>query len=323
LHGDWRYQQQHDEAGFLRPSAASRLGMTDHEIEPPKYTQIPNVFLDEIMSQKNMGLSELKVTLAIFRQTFGWHKREDRISLTQLCTLTGLSRQAVIDGIEAAMHRKTIKRRPQGQHFIYAVNFRETPQATSQQNGLVLVNGLDQSSLKLVNDLDQTSQRFRPELVNDLDTQKKGKKLTKEREGRASASQDAPAPQRSTNRGTRLTIDTLPDDWRSYCTEQRPDLDPDRVWENFRDYWTAQAGQRAVKTDWAATWRTWVRREDVKNAPRHNGKPNGTTRPLTAQERINLNTAIDEAQARRQWERHAELQRILNGGVYDSRIATL
>jgi hypothetical protein len=31
--------------------------------------------------------------------------------------------------------------------------------------------------------------------------------------------------------------------------------------ENFRDYWTAKAGQAATKIDWPATWRTWVRRE--------------------------------------------------------------
>jgi hypothetical protein len=30
--------------------------------------------------------------------------------------------------------------------------------------------------------------------------------------------------------------------------------------EKFRDYWTAKAGAQAVKADWSATWRNWVRR---------------------------------------------------------------
>ncbi len=30
--------------------------------------------------------------------------------------------------------------------------------------------------------------------------------------------------------------------------------------EKFRDYWTAQPGQKGVKTDWSATWRNWARR---------------------------------------------------------------
>ena len=31
--------------------------------------------------------------------------------------------------------------------------------------------------------------------------------------------------------------------------------------EGFRDYWIAQPGQKGVKTDWTATWRNWVRRQ--------------------------------------------------------------
>lgn len=30
--------------------------------------------------------------------------------------------------------------------------------------------------------------------------------------------------------------------------------------EKFRDYWSAQPGQKGVKTDWPATWRNWARR---------------------------------------------------------------
>lgn len=38
----------------------------------------------------------------------------------------------------------------------------------------------------------------------------------------------------------------------------------DRMAEDFADYWTAQPGQRGVKLDWLATWRTWCRREADK-----------------------------------------------------------
>lgn len=30
--------------------------------------------------------------------------------------------------------------------------------------------------------------------------------------------------------------------------------------DNFRDYWHAKAGRTATKTDWLATWRTWLRK---------------------------------------------------------------
>jgi uncharacterized protein YdaU (DUF1376 family) len=47
----------------------------------------------------------------------------------------------------------------------------------------------------------------------------------------------------------------LPADWKpKEHTELVLEL------ENFRDYWLAQPGQKAVKVDWDATWRVWVRR---------------------------------------------------------------
>lgn len=33
------------------------------------------------------------------------------------------------------------------------------------------------------------------------------------------------------------------------------------VSDTFRDYWRAQPGQKGLKADWEATWRTWCRRE--------------------------------------------------------------
>jgi len=57
----------------------------------------------------------------------------------------------------------------------------------------------------------------------------------------------------------------LPDDWRAYCRERRPELDPDEVFEDFHDYWIAKPGQGGVKLDWLATWRTWVRKQRAPN----------------------------------------------------------
>jgi hypothetical protein len=45
--------------------------------------------------------------------------------------------------------------------------------------------------------------------------------------------------------------------------QQRPELSPQEVFDGFRDYWIAQPGQKGVKTDWTATWRNWVRRQQA------------------------------------------------------------
>ena len=67
-----------------------------------------------------------------------------------------------------------------------------------------------------------------------------------------------------THRGTRLPTELeIPNEYIAFCHLERQDLDPHKVWAQFKDYWTAQPGQKGVKTDWAATWRNWVRRQDA------------------------------------------------------------
>ena len=96
----------------------------------------------------------------------------------------------------------------------------------------------------------------------------------KERKGRSvDASGDAPDEQptapptaapttKPERRATRLPDDwQLPEAWREWCDQHRPDLDPDEVAESFRDYWHAKAGRDAVKANWLAVWRNWCRKE--------------------------------------------------------------
>jgi uncharacterized protein YdaU (DUF1376 family) len=67
-----------------------------------------------------------------------------------------------------------------------------------------------------------------------------------------------------TQRGSRLPKDFLfTGEWLAFCKQQRPDLEPLRTFEEFKDYWISQPGQKGTKTDWFATWRNWVRRQSA------------------------------------------------------------
>lgn len=66
-------------------------------------------------------------------------------------------------------------------------------------------------------------------------------------------------------RGTRLSLETIPQEWIDFCKAERPDLNPMKTFEEFKDYWVAQAGSKGVRADWLATWRNWVRRSFAKN----------------------------------------------------------
>ena len=56
-------------------------------------------------------------------------------------------------------------------------------------------------------------------------------------------------------------------EWEQFCQQTRPELSPVKTFDQFKDYWIAQAGQKGVKLDWFATWRNWVR---STNAPKQN-----------------------------------------------------
>lgn len=124
-------------------------------IPPPNYTQAPNAFFDDILPEIT-SLSELKVTLAIMRQTFGWHKAEDRISLSQLEELTGLSRESVADGIKRAMKRGTVGRRKVGQGYVYGLRVSDNGGAPASQDTRPAEDTASQDTRPVA------SQEFRP-----------------------------------------------------------------------------------------------------------------------------------------------------------------
>lgn len=53
----------------------------------------------------------------------------------------------------------------------------------------------------------------------------------------------------------------LSKDWEDFCKTTRPDLKPQEVFDQFKDYWVSVGGQKGTKLDWIATWRNWVRNQ--------------------------------------------------------------
>lgn len=72
-------------------------------------------------------------------------------------------------------------------------------------------------------------------------------------------------PKKKQQRGTRLPNDwVIPDDWKAWALQERQDWDDSHVShvaETFKDFWIAKSGANAIKLDWQATWRNWVRNE--------------------------------------------------------------
>jgi hypothetical protein len=48
-------------------------------------------------------------------------------------------------------------------------------------------------------------------------------------------------------KGSRLSTDfVLPEDWIAFCQQERPDLNPQKVFDGFKDYWVAKAGSTGL-----------------------------------------------------------------------------
>jgi uncharacterized protein YdaU (DUF1376 family) len=77
-------------------------------------------------------------------------------------------------------------------------------------------------------------------------------------------------PQR---RASRLPAGWMPDPVLiAWAKGERPDLDPLKATERFRDFWTAKPGKDGTKLDWDATWRNWIRAEKAPTGSRPNGR---------------------------------------------------
>lgn len=80
-------------------------------------------------------------------------------------------------------------------------------------------------------------------------------------QGKLRVSQEPPQQEKQ-QRGSRLPADWNPSDVDfQFCKTERPDLDPTKTADRFRDYWISQPGAKGVKLNWPATWRNWVRNE--------------------------------------------------------------
>jgi phage replication O-like protein O len=72
----------------------------------PNFTQVPNVLLDDFMSQ--VDSDTFKVLMVICRKIYGYHKDSDRISLSQLQSISGLTRKMVKKAIRILIERKVL-----------------------------------------------------------------------------------------------------------------------------------------------------------------------------------------------------------------------
>lgn len=143
----------------------------------------------------------------------------------------------------------------------------------------------------------------------EFDTQNPVPSTQKEEEPSVETSLADTAPKRAAeaapkSRGTRLPSGwQLPREWGLWALEQPGWTEPAIRTEadKFADYWAAKAGRDAVKADWCATWRNWIRNASPPRAA------SATVRPLNRQLAVEAENVRIAAQWLQQPEAHVAI----------------
>ena len=86
------------------------------------YTPIANEIMDALI-RVPIGLSNAQVLYAILRKTYGWNKKKDKISISQLMEMTGCSRRTIIYAMQnLEAKRMIIIKRKRGRGNINEIN---------------------------------------------------------------------------------------------------------------------------------------------------------------------------------------------------------
>ena len=115
----------------------------------PNTASIPNILFDYWMPRLTDG--QFKVLMAIARKTYGWNKKKDSISLTQLEKMTGLSRKGISRIIDSLIENNLIIK-VKSKTFLGddAPNIYEINTQMNEKDGIADGGGSDRSTLGVV-----------------------------------------------------------------------------------------------------------------------------------------------------------------------------
>jgi phage replication O-like protein O len=86
------------------------------------HVDLANEIVDALAKIRLSG-EEMQVLWVIFRKTYGWHKKQDAISLSQFSEMTGLSRQHVLRAIKKLLPKMVIVVSKNGNSQIHTYEF--------------------------------------------------------------------------------------------------------------------------------------------------------------------------------------------------------
>lgn len=177
-----------------------------------------------------------------------------------VCTRTGFSKVCVTKTIKSLETKGvfSITREAGIPSSFTFKGINQVNQGVNVVNTLEGVNNVNQG----VNEVNTGGKRRYPGVLTSLTHNKEitnKEQINNKEDGAAPSSSFTPKPVKDKSRGTSFNLETLPDDWKDAAEKLAPDLDPEKLFEEFADYWKAVPGERGRKKDWLATFRNHIR----------------------------------------------------------------
>lgn len=155
------------------------------------WTQTPNFIYDLMPTMKE---AEMKVVMAVVRQTIGWQVERVTLRMADMQDLTGLSHPSVNTGIKAAMERGVLGREVDGDTFCYWLIEPCESDARVKIFNSEAVNDSQELSPQSKNSLPSDVKNINSDTVKNLNTNKRNIYTNKIKEKAEEIAADAAPP---------------------------------------------------------------------------------------------------------------------------------
>ena len=88
------------------------------------FTKVPNTLYDAMLAQK-LSITQERALLYIIRKTYGFHKADDRISISKMAEDTGFTRRAMINAVHDLEKMGVIKLGSKRNGLAYYMNVQD------------------------------------------------------------------------------------------------------------------------------------------------------------------------------------------------------
>lgn len=212
------------------------------------YTRIANELLEAILAFP-FSKRELKVMLAIIRKTYGFNKKADDMTVTQVADMTGMDRAHASRAISALVAKNAVLKRHGRHGYVLGIQKNHKKWGPCQNGTVPKEHGGRADS---AHEPCQKSTEAVPKEHTQKTTPKDNTKDNSKR-------------QRARARGSKR----MPSDWMpsrelvEQMLAECPLVDQEAELRKLRDH-----EFRTAKKDWAATYRNWIRRApEFRSAP--------------------------------------------------------